>query len=54
MPLPMDEWGLDVVITGGQKGLSSIPGVSLLAFSKGAKGVKSYHLSLARGEISVK
>jgi alanine-glyoxylate transaminase / serine-glyoxylate transaminase / serine-pyruvate transaminase len=33
MPLPMDEWGIDAVITGGQKGLSSIPGVSLLAFS---------------------
>lgn len=36
MPLPMDEWGIDVVITGGQKGLSSIPGVSLLAFSDAA------------------
>jgi len=33
MPLPMDEWGIDAVITGGQKGLSSIPGVSLVAFS---------------------
>ena len=33
MPLPMDEWQLDVSITGGQKGLSSIPGVSLVAFS---------------------
>lgn len=36
MPLMMDEWGLDVVITGGQKGLSSIPGVSLIAFSNRA------------------
>lgn len=36
MPLPMDEWGIDAVITGGQKGLSSIPGVSLLAFSEPA------------------
>lgn len=36
MPLPMDAWGIDVVITGGQKGLSSIPGVSLLAFSEAA------------------
>lgn len=36
MPLSMDEWGLDVVVTGGQKGLSSIPGVSLLAFSEAA------------------
>ncbi|WP_017446104.1 pyridoxal-phosphate-dependent aminotransferase family protein [Gayadomonas joobiniege] len=33
MPLPMDEWKIDAVITGGQKGLSSIPGVSLIAFS---------------------
>jgi aspartate aminotransferase-like enzyme len=33
MPLEMDEWGIDAVITGGQKGLSSIPGVSLVAFS---------------------
>ena len=33
MPLEMDEWGVDAVITGGQKGLSSIPGVSLVAFS---------------------
>lgn len=36
MPLPMDEWGIDAVITGGQKGLSSIPGVSLVAFSEPA------------------
>jgi alanine-glyoxylate transaminase / serine-glyoxylate transaminase / serine-pyruvate transaminase len=33
MPLPMDAWGLDVVVTGGQKGLASIPGVSLIALS---------------------
>jgi alanine-glyoxylate transaminase/serine-glyoxylate transaminase/serine-pyruvate transaminase len=33
MPFDMDEWQVDAVITGGQKGLSSIPGVSLLAFS---------------------
>jgi len=36
MPLKMDAWQIDAVITGGQKGLSSIPGVSLLAFSKDA------------------
>ena len=36
MPLDMDAWGIDVVITGGQKGLSSIPGVSLIAFSDDA------------------
>lgn len=34
MPLPMDEWEIDVVVVGGQKGLSSIPGVSLVAFSE--------------------
>jgi alanine-glyoxylate transaminase / serine-glyoxylate transaminase / serine-pyruvate transaminase len=34
MPLEMDRWKVDAVITGGQKGLSSIPGVSLLAFSE--------------------
>jgi aspartate aminotransferase-like enzyme len=36
MPLHMDDWGIDAEITGGQKGLSSIPGVSLLAFSEAA------------------
>jgi len=36
MPLKMDEWELDVVMAGGQKGLSSIPGVSLIAFSSDA------------------
>ncbi|MBB3231202.1 pyridoxal-phosphate-dependent aminotransferase family protein [Halomonas stenophila] len=36
MELNMDDWGIDVVITGGQKGLSSIPGVSLVAFSEHA------------------
>jgi len=33
VPLEMDAWGVDVVVTGGQKGLASIPGVSLIAFS---------------------
>jgi aspartate aminotransferase-like enzyme len=36
MPLEMDGWHLDAVVTGGQKGLSSIPGVSLVAFSEAA------------------
>ena len=36
MPLDMDEWGIDAVITGGQKGLSCIPGVSLVGFSEKA------------------
>ncbi|MBI5258799.1 MAG: alanine--glyoxylate aminotransferase family protein [Burkholderiales bacterium] len=36
MPLLMDEWCIDAVVTGGQKGLASIPGVSLIAFSERA------------------
>ena len=36
MPVAMDEWGIDVGLTGGQKALSSIPGVSLCAFSADA------------------
>jgi len=36
MPLKMAGWDIDAVITGGQKGLSSIPGVSLVAFSRRA------------------
>lgn len=36
MPLPMDEWGIDVIMTGGQKGLSSVAGVSLIAYSEKA------------------
>jgi aspartate aminotransferase-like enzyme len=33
MPVNMDDWGIDVCIVGGQKALSSIPGVSICAFS---------------------
>lgn len=36
MPCEMDNWNIDAVVTGGQKGLSSIPGVSLIAFSERA------------------
>jgi len=36
MPMFMDDWSIDVLLTGGQKGLSSIPGVSLIAFSDDA------------------
>ena len=39
VPLQMDDWGIDVVATGGQKGLASIPGVSLIAFSDRAWNV---------------
>jgi len=38
--LPMDRWGLDVVITGSQKALSLPPGLSFIAFSD-----KAYMLS---------
>ena len=36
MPLDKDAWGIDVVFTGSQKGLSSLPGVALIAFSDAA------------------
>ncbi|MEW6755038.1 MAG: alanine--glyoxylate aminotransferase family protein [Candidatus Latescibacterota bacterium] len=36
MPLKKDQWGIDVAFTGSQKGLSSLPGVSLIAFSEAA------------------
>lgn len=36
MPVCMDEWRIDICFTGGQKALSSIPGVSLCAFSADA------------------
>jgi alanine-glyoxylate transaminase/serine-glyoxylate transaminase/serine-pyruvate transaminase len=36
MPMQADEWGVDVALTGGQKALSSIPGVSICAFSADA------------------
>lgn len=36
LPVLMDEWRLDTVISGGQKGLGSVPGVSLVAFSDDA------------------
>jgi alanine-glyoxylate transaminase/serine-glyoxylate transaminase/serine-pyruvate transaminase len=43
MPVPMDDWSLDVVVTGGQKALSSIPGVSIAAFSQDAwKAVEAH------------
>jgi aspartate aminotransferase-like enzyme len=36
MPMKMDDWQADAVITGGQKGLSTVPGVSMIAFSEDA------------------
>jgi alanine-glyoxylate transaminase/serine-glyoxylate transaminase/serine-pyruvate transaminase len=34
LPVHTDAWGIDAVVAGGQKGLSSIPGVSLVSFSE--------------------
>lgn len=38
MPLKMDEWGIDVVITASQKGLMLPPGLSIVALSERAWG----------------
>ena len=35
-PLPMDEWGVDVVVTGSQKCLMVPPGLSFVAWGAGA------------------
>lgn len=40
MPLEMDNWGIDAVITGGQKGLSSIPGCRYSHFLS-RRGIKN-------------
>jgi len=37
LPLEMDEWGLDVVLTGAQKALMCPPGLSMVAFSERAR-----------------
>lgn len=34
MPMLVEEWGIDIAVVGGQKGFSSISGVSLIAFSE--------------------
>lgn len=36
MPFKMDDWGVSIAVTGGQKGLSTIAGMSLIAFSEEA------------------
>lgn len=43
MPLKKEEWGIDVVFTGSQKGISSLPGVSLIAFSDAAWEMAQRH-----------
>lgn len=37
-PLPMDEWGIDAMITGSQKALQLPPGLALVALSRKAWG----------------
>jgi aspartate aminotransferase-like enzyme len=37
LPLEMDEWGLDVVLTGAQKALMCPPGLSIISFSARAR-----------------
>jgi alanine-glyoxylate transaminase/serine-glyoxylate transaminase/serine-pyruvate transaminase len=34
MEFSMDEWGVDIAVVGGQKGLSAIAGISMIAFSE--------------------
>src|SRR5699024_3729104 len=36
MPFKMDEWGVDVAVTGSQKGFMLMPGLSILALSQRA------------------
>jgi aspartate aminotransferase-like enzyme len=43
IPLKMDEWNLDIVITGSQKGLMLPPGLSFLAMNE--RAWKAYHTS---------
>src|SRR5699024_5460593 len=33
MPFKMDEWGVDIAVTGSQKGFMLMPGLSILALS---------------------
>lgn len=42
-PLYMDEWGIDIVATGGQKALMLPPGLALITVSDKAWGVISKH-----------
>jgi len=37
MPLEMDDWGIDVVVTGSQKGLMTPPGLSFVAANEKAR-----------------
>jgi aspartate aminotransferase-like enzyme len=60
MPIAMDEWGIDVVLSGAQKALGVPPGLVILAVSKAAmerrrsiKRVPSYYADLLNWEASM-
>ena len=60
IPLKMDDWGVDVVVTGSQKGLMLPPGLSFIASSKRAwKAVEAstqprYYFDLRKARKSLK
>jgi len=60
MPLKMDDWGVDVVVTGSQKGLMLPPGLSFIASSQRAwKAVEActqprYYFDLRKARKSLK
>ena len=60
MPLKMDDWGVDVVVTGSQKGLMIPPGLAFIACSKRAwKAVEAstqprYYFDLLKARKSLK
>ncbi len=60
MPFKMDEWGVDVAITGSQKALMLPPGLSFVALSDRAwaaveanKGQKDFYLDLKKYKKSI-
>jgi alanine-glyoxylate transaminase / serine-glyoxylate transaminase / serine-pyruvate transaminase len=60
MPVEMDDWGIDVVLTGAQKALGVPPGLALLLLSKRAltrrheiDRVPAYYADLANWEASM-
>lgn len=48
MPLKMDEWGIDVVITASQKGLMLPPGFSVVALNKNAWTICEQYANLPK------
>lgn len=60
LPLKMDEWQLDVVISGSQKGFMLPPGLAFIALSKRALGmleqsqIPNYYLSLTKAFEALK